>query len=807
MTTNADYCKTYRQRISNVSSRLQDMEVTLQDHHQVNVNDNNQITNNEINSYADQIITTHTDEQELNDLNDIAFNNNVSNSSEYETETDSYISYESDFDDDIDTLLYSNGSIPLYKVYAAIKNFIIKCNLNHTHILQLIELLLFLLPSGHRLTKSGILHAQKRHENFTYTTLCINCNQQVKPAEGKCLSTCRYYGKERTSDCLTEIGEANVLKRIKNVVKRNLTLILEYQQRAELLLPNDIVNSAAYQHIHSNSKFNRLTLMLHADGIQIVTTKRKKFYVVTGTILEIPPPHREYARNKLLFLVYFSENEPTPSILYDHLCQQIRQLIIAKWIIIGGQKFSIRFQLFKADLPCRSLSICIKQHNGYYCCSNCFQHGKTMGGTYVYYDYIDKQATRSHHDYLSAAIEAERNENQISVFGIHGKSPLLSLFFNVQINCPFDYMHLCCSTHMSSILNIWIKKYGLSNLSCFMEKIIIPVDSLSITSLNCLNFWKSKDYRFFLLFISFPLILAYGTDEVIDHFMLYFVSIRVLHFYESIQDVMIVKPLLDKYREDISHIYGDEKLQLYSLHAHKYLIEQVLSHGALFAHGCFGDESFLGTLKRSRRGNRRIPYQILKSYLLRDCILNDEHPKTTVNSIFLDEKIFDNSYLNLNVHQNYFIPFQKLFQLQFNEKIDKNFSVYCRYQRGMVKFSSLLYNRISSQLTNIVSFKNALCPVNKKKCFAIIIWYFEYENITYAFIKSLQCINKVLRTTRTDQLGNIAHSFLNRFFSVMDIDMFDLSIIRVQQILHHCVVIPFRDACLFSEILCTYEHD
>lgn len=211
---------------------------------------------------------------------------------------------------------------------------------------------------------------------------------------------------------------------------------------------------------------------------------------------------------------------------------------------------------------------------------------------------------------------------------------------------------------MSSILNIWIKKYGLSNLSCFMEKIIIPVNSLSITSLNCLNFWKSKDYRFFLLFISFPLILAHGTDEVINHFMLYFVSIRVLHFYESIQDVMVVKPLLDKYREDISRIYGDEKLQLYSLHAHKYLIEQVLSHGALFAHGCFGDESFLGILKRSRRGNRRIPHQILKSYLLRDCILNDEHAKTTVNNIFLDEKIFDKSYLNLNVHQNYFIPFQ-----------------------------------------------------------------------------------------------------------------------------------------------------
>lgn len=255
---------------------------------------------------------------------------------------------------------------------------------------------------------------------------------------------CSLYGHQRTADSSTELAMADVFQRIESVVRRNLHLIIEYQQRAHLLLPNDIVNGEVYKQIHSNSKFNRLTLMLHSDGIQLITTKSKKFYVISGTILEILPPHREFARNKLLFLIYFSENEPTPYILYKHICQQIKCLINEQYVPICGQKFNVKFQIFKADLPCRSLSICIKQHNGYYCCSNCLQYGKTCGGSFVYYPYADSQQPRSHHAYIAAATEAEKNQNQISVVGIHGKSPLLSLFFDMQMNCPFDYMHLCC---------------------------------------------------------------------------------------------------------------------------------------------------------------------------------------------------------------------------------------------------------------------------------------------------------------------------------------------------------------------------
>ncbi|CAF3566635.1 unnamed protein product [Rotaria socialis] len=442
MTTNAEYCKNYRQRKYNISNRLQQMQPTppqdlylCSDHV-----DNIDPQEDEVNNYFNQLNTANDDEYRSHGS---SYEDSSIIDSEYETESDSDLDCFTDDDDD-GTLLYQDGSISLYQAYKAIKKFIIKCNLSYTNILNLILLILFLLPVGHGLSKLGILRCYKKKENFFYNTLCINCNHEVQPTDGKCSSTCNFYGKQRTNDSVTELAEANIVDRIKNVVKRNLPLITEYQQRAHLLLPNDILNSVAYQQIHKDSIFNRLTLTIHADGIQLVTTKRKKFYAVTGTILEIPPPHREYARNKLLFVLYFSENEPTPSIIYDNLCQQMRKIINEKFTVISGQKFNIKFQLFKADLPCRSLSICTKQHNGYYCCSNCLQRGKTVGGTCVYYSSDEIQPARSHRDYIDAATEAERNQNQISVFGVHGKSPLLSLFFNVQVNCPFDYMHLCC---------------------------------------------------------------------------------------------------------------------------------------------------------------------------------------------------------------------------------------------------------------------------------------------------------------------------------------------------------------------------
>ncbi|CAF1652418.1 unnamed protein product, partial [Didymodactylos carnosus] len=68
-------------------------------------------------------------------------------------------------------------------------------------------------------------------------------------------------------------------------------------------------------------------------------------------------------------------------------------------------------------------------------------------------------------------------------------------------------------------------------------------------------------------------ILRYGSDEIAGHFLLHFTSIRIMHYYDRIEDVDQIEPLLDRYREECSSISGQIS-DLYTIYAHNYLPNQ-----------------------------------------------------------------------------------------------------------------------------------------------------------------------------------------------------------------------------------------
>ncbi|CAF4100782.1 unnamed protein product, partial [Rotaria sp. Silwood2] len=181
---NAERCRAYRQRISNVSDRLQNTDTTLSQQgndisvpqkENIMLMNEDKMIQNDINNYFYQMHDLNDDEIEVNSF---IYKNNSDDYSDNETNSDSELDYSTDTNDFDNTLLYPNGSISLHQAYAAIKNFIVKCNLTYTHILYLITLILFLLPFGHRLTKLGILNWYNKCEQFTYKTLCIKCCHQ-----------------------------------------------------------------------------------------------------------------------------------------------------------------------------------------------------------------------------------------------------------------------------------------------------------------------------------------------------------------------------------------------------------------------------------------------------------------------------------------------------------------------------------------------------------------------------------------------------------------------------------------------------
>ncbi|CAF1660999.1 unnamed protein product, partial [Didymodactylos carnosus] len=103
------------------------------------------------------------------------------------------------------------------------------------------------------------------------------------------------------------------------------------------------------------------------------------------------------------------------------------------------------------------MCLCLKQHNGYYACSNCLQRGDVLqqGSSIVYYPYQEKEAaTRTHDQFLEAAREAR----------LQGGMML------GRILC-IGYMHLCCSGHIADLLFTWFSRVDYERISHFIETV------------------------------------------------------------------------------------------------------------------------------------------------------------------------------------------------------------------------------------------------------------------------------------------------------------------------------------------------
>ncbi|CAF1171759.1 unnamed protein product [Didymodactylos carnosus] len=401
---------------------------------------------------------------------------------------------------------------------------------------------------------------------------------------------------------------------------------------------------------------NHLTIMLHQDAIPVLSTKHTSFYVISGTLLEIPPPLRDYAKNKLLLCIVHSCKDPDLNMLLEDLVKTLVSLKTNGLMVEyeGDEyRFNIRLQLNKADLPCRTIPETRR----------------------VYYPYSPIEAPpRTHAGFVECARIADRRlletKRLSSVNGVKGTSPLLRLYSNVQEHAVYDYMHLCS-------------------------------------------------------------------------------------------------------------IYGQYN-QLFSLHAVKYLPNQIDNHSALFASGCFADESFLGCLKKLRTSTRRIAYNIFSQYLMTHSMDEENNEALSVEDIFVKQKLDQSTLINRET----LAKFTPHFKMSFEQRTNKTFSnlpVFARYRRGLTQFHSLIYQRLKIRISFVVSIKNDNCMYTKK-CYASVILYFEYNNVMYAFVKMFRCGDENFRTNRNGVMGDEVHDFLDKYYDLVDLTQSSYEIISVNEI-------------------------
>ncbi|CAF0862211.1 unnamed protein product [Didymodactylos carnosus] len=454
--------------------------------------------------------------------------------------------------------LYFNSNITVEQAYIYICDYISEFKLTLVQQKRLILLLILLLPNDSLLNQKHLSKWMSVKNSFTYSVLCAHCTNILDTKTGICSILCPMNGKLRTDDGIIETCLADIKGSMSRVAERNIDLIMEYPKQAKFLVPNDIINGTIYQRDATNDP--TITIQLHSDGFDILTTKHKHCYATTATILEIPPPLRDYAQNKILLSLYFSKKEPTPECLLNNLIKRLDELRTIGLTVINFNKkinFKIKFQGDKNDQPCRSLKWKISQFNGFDACTNCLQHGETRNSNMVYYPYTTNPTPRTQQMYLNAARMADSRTTVTQhaiVQGIKGTSPLLKIFDNVSEHALFDYMHACCgsSGHMAHVLRRWITSASANvaqSMSDFILNIMMPHDTkVSFKLLSQIDWWKSKDYRFFLLYISMPFAINYVPHQVTSHYVLFFISIRILHYYQYRTDIDYADMFIDNYR-------------------------------------------------------------------------------------------------------------------------------------------------------------------------------------------------------------------------------------------------------------------
>ena len=194
-----------------------------------------------------------------------------------------------------DRPLYIGSSVKVQTAIHRITDFCLEANLDKQKVTSLLRLIESLLPKPNALplTWKGMERSSKHISNHSITFLCADCNQpcsSIRGSRNDCVNpSCTSSFRQRRSTELIEIVRFDIRSQIQSVMNRNVQLI----NKSHLFPPSDTCFGRHYRRISSND-INRITLAIHTDGAPLVRSSKQSIWPCFASIIELPPPVREY---------------------------------------------------------------------------------------------------------------------------------------------------------------------------------------------------------------------------------------------------------------------------------------------------------------------------------------------------------------------------------------------------------------------------------------------------------------------------------------------------------------------------------
>ncbi|CAF3907108.1 unnamed protein product, partial [Rotaria sordida] len=501
----------------------------------------------------------------------------------------------------------------------------------------------------------------------------------------------------------------------------------------DIILPQlDIPSRPRYR---STTKIitHPITPPTHADGAPLIRSTKSALWPCFGSIVELPPPVREYQSNILTLGLWVSCIKPDANLFLENIIEQLIDLSEnGTTIFVNNYEFKInvKTQMFVSDLPAKSLFMKTINFNGYYACTNCITEGTLYNKQIIYPYEKNNYQLRTHEQFVKTAKEVEAkitggSGRCTSIAGIKGLSSLLKVL-RYPHDVIYDYMHLICLNHVPTLVRYFtevLSKNDLDKIDSILSSIRLPHD-VNVKynySIQSINNWKAKNNRLFILHLGLPILAPYLPTLYISHFAIYCLFVTIVHCPKTKEEIELSNKLIHYYCETSSKVYGPQ-IELYSLHAHLHLPAQVLNHGGLAFTSSFCFESAIRHIKNKSHGTKNLGSQIgywcdidtiipCKEFILSSPLL--------LNEINVDSHLL-NTYRDTLVKQ--------LNELQHDVTMIK---LYLRFKDKFLTYHSFLYSKRYTCMSYLISYNNNHQQIH----YGNIIVFYVFNSVRYLLIQ------------------------------------------------------------------------
>ena len=344
-----------------------------------------------------------------------------------------------------------------------------------------------------------------------------------------------------------------------------------------------------------------INLQFNIDGLPIFRSSKLQFWPILAMVIS------QNRKSKPFIVGLFMGNKKPPINFLNPFVTEMKDLL-DNGLIVAGRLRKISISSFVCDMPARCFVKQCKLYSGYEGCDKCTQTGVYDGRmTYPETDApLRTDVTFRGRDYPRHHI---------------GDSQLETLPIDMVDAFPIDYMHNVLLGCMKKLLNLWTKgplknRISAANKDTISASLISLCNSISSDfnrrprGIDESDYWKSTEWRTFLLYTGCVVLKPVLKPELYDNFAILCVAIRLL-LTPTEKNIDTAQILLENFVKDFTQIYGAHSV-VYNIHALVHLPSEVRKHGSLESFSAFPFENFLGQIKSLIRGSKHVMQQIIR---------------------------------------------------------------------------------------------------------------------------------------------------------------------------------------------------